>query len=359
MSRAHLPRSEVYLALVSDLRLEGYRFREEMGGKHGRLIVSVNGREEVIIVSTSPSDRHASKNASRHLRRRIREWKAEAVAVLPTETAPARFPTLEKETMDDSTIGVAASTEPVISVRSGRAVTDSRAVAAGFGKELKHVHESIRRLLAQEPTLQSSFRPFKINDLTGQSVSHYEMDRDGFSLLAMGFTGAAALKWKLRYIQAFNAMERELASTEQRTFGIAKMLSRKVTELEKVTGEILAYITDPSGDLVPAHNLAGTVTALKVIEMAGIAKEERVRGTSAIVTRHLKDFCLPRGLKAYTTPENIDPSRRWRFPVEAAREWLTGATRGAEIIRSHVAKQRAKHAKGGKMALQLVEGGRP
>jgi len=38
----------------------------------------------------------------------------------------------------------------------------------------------------------------------------YEMDRDGFSLLAMGFTGEKALKWKLDYIKAFNAMEREL-----------------------------------------------------------------------------------------------------------------------------------------------------
>ena len=38
----------------------------------------------------------------------------------------------------------------------------------------------------------------------------YEMDRDGFSLLAMGFTGEKALRWKLDYIKAFNAMEKEL-----------------------------------------------------------------------------------------------------------------------------------------------------
>lgn len=38
----------------------------------------------------------------------------------------------------------------------------------------------------------------------------YEMDRDGFSLLAMGFTGEKALKWKLDYIRAFNTMESEL-----------------------------------------------------------------------------------------------------------------------------------------------------
>lgn len=38
----------------------------------------------------------------------------------------------------------------------------------------------------------------------------YIMNRDGFSLLAMGFTGKKALEWKLKYINAFNEMERQL-----------------------------------------------------------------------------------------------------------------------------------------------------
>jgi len=37
----------------------------------------------------------------------------------------------------------------------------------------------------------------------------YEMDRDGFMLLAMGFNGLAAMKWRMRYIEAFSAMEDE------------------------------------------------------------------------------------------------------------------------------------------------------
>jgi hypothetical protein len=39
----------------------------------------------------------------------------------------------------------------------------------------------------------------------------YELSRDGFTLLAMGFTGKKALRWKIRYIEAFNAMEEQLA----------------------------------------------------------------------------------------------------------------------------------------------------
>lgn len=44
----------------------------------------------------------------------------------------------------------------------------------------------------------------------GHKYRMYEMDRDGFSLLVMGFNGEKALKWKLDYINAFNAMEEEL-----------------------------------------------------------------------------------------------------------------------------------------------------
>ncbi|MDE6092905.1 MAG: Rha family transcriptional regulator, partial [Ruminococcus sp.] len=38
----------------------------------------------------------------------------------------------------------------------------------------------------------------------------YDVTRDGFSLLVMGLTGKKALEWKIKYIEAFNSMERQL-----------------------------------------------------------------------------------------------------------------------------------------------------
>lgn len=102
---------------------------------------------------------------------------------------------------------------PVVFIKDGNVFTSSRDVAEFFDKELKHVHEAIRNMIAKEPDVGSNFRPFKIKDLTGESVSHYEMSRDGFALLVMGFTGTKALQWKLRYIEAFNAMEAQLRNT--------------------------------------------------------------------------------------------------------------------------------------------------
>lgn len=106
---------------------------------------------------------------------------------------------------------------PVVRERQGDVFADSRDVARVFARQHKDVLRSIRKLISSEPILgRRNFAPFKINDLTGESTSHYEMDRDGFTLLAMSFTGAQALRWKLRYIEAFNAMEARLRLTRQR-----------------------------------------------------------------------------------------------------------------------------------------------
>ena len=51
----------------------------------------------------------------------------------------------------------------------------------------------------------------------GKQYPMYLMNRDGFTLLAMGFTGKAALEWKLKYIAAFNEMEKKLAEQPQLT----------------------------------------------------------------------------------------------------------------------------------------------
>jgi Rha family phage regulatory protein len=84
-------------------------------------------------------------------------------------------------------------------------------VSAFFEKQHKDVLKAIRNLIEQEPELERNFAPFTIQTLTDPNygkASHYQMDRDGFTLLAMGFTGASALAWKLRYIGAFNYRRR-------------------------------------------------------------------------------------------------------------------------------------------------------
>jgi len=89
--------------------------------------------------------------------------------------------------------------------------TTSRIIAEKFGKRHSDVIRAIRDMVEKEPDWGlRNFASFKANDLTGDSVSHYELTRDGYSMLVMGFTGKAAMDWKIRFLEAFNAMEARL-----------------------------------------------------------------------------------------------------------------------------------------------------
>ena len=98
----------------------------------------------------------------------------------------------------------------VLSTQNGEPVASSREIAKCFGKEHKHVLAAIRQILVPENSATKVF-PEATFEYRGQKFPEYLMNRDGFSLLAMGFTGKEAVQWKLKYIAAFNAMEKQLA----------------------------------------------------------------------------------------------------------------------------------------------------
>ncbi|APT59547.1 hypothetical protein RGI145_19570 [Roseomonas gilardii] len=100
--------------------------------------------------------------------------------------------------------------EPKVTVKDGRIWADSRDVASFFGREHKNVLRDIRGLHCSPEFHRLNFAPFKINDLTGESTSHYEMTKSGFAFLVMGFTGREAGRFKEAYIARFDEMEAEL-----------------------------------------------------------------------------------------------------------------------------------------------------
>lgn len=112
-----------------------------------------------------------------------------------------------------------AERNPIVFVRDGEVFANSRDVAVAFDKHHRDVLRAIDSLLEQEPGLaQRNFAQgsYQLQTTGEQHHRCYDLNRDGFTLLAMGFTGAKALKWKLRYIEAFNAMEAELRSRHAR-----------------------------------------------------------------------------------------------------------------------------------------------
>ena len=106
----------------------------------------------------------------------------------------------------------------LVFIRNNQALTDSRIVAEYFGKRHDNVVRDIRDLIEQiGGILKNEETPLfeeatYIHEQNGQSYPMYYMNRDGFTLLAMGFTGKEALQFKLAYIAKFNEMERTLSN---------------------------------------------------------------------------------------------------------------------------------------------------
>jgi len=106
----------------------------------------------------------------------------------------------------------------LINIQNGQAVTTSRQVAENFGKEHFNVLRDIENIKnGVDINFEGYFFESNYKASNGKTNPEYIMNRDGFTLLAMGFTGSDAIQWKVKYIQAFNDMEKQLAQPKQMT----------------------------------------------------------------------------------------------------------------------------------------------
>lgn len=98
------------------------------------------------------------------------------------------------------------------------ALTNSILVAKKFEKDHQHILRDIRNLMegvskiGDTPMFEETTY---VHPQNGQEYPMFIMNRDGFTLLAMGFTGDKALSFKLDYIKAFNAMESKIKQQQK------------------------------------------------------------------------------------------------------------------------------------------------
>ena len=135
----------------------------------------------------------------------------------------------------------------LVQINNGKAVTSSLQVAEYFGKKHQHVMEKIRTLLAELPSEWgvSNFRQSSYFNVQGKEQPCYEMTKDGFTLLAMGFTGKKAIEFKLNYINAFNTMIEIIQNqgiSLQQQFLIADKEFKTATEIASHAGYTLNHV---------------------------------------------------------------------------------------------------------------------
>ena len=101
-------------------------------------------------------------------------------------------------------------------------VVTSLDVAETFEKRHADVLRDIERMECSEEFTERNFALSSYNDSSGKSNKMYFITRDGFTMLAMGYTGDKAMKFKEAYIRQFNAMEKALiGKMKEREKGIA------------------------------------------------------------------------------------------------------------------------------------------
>lgn len=128
-------------------------------------------------------------------------------------------------------------TNLVFTGESNQVLTNSLLVAEKFGKEHRNIIASIRDILAAENSAANYYSETTYVN-RGKEYPMFLMNRDGFTLLIMGFTGKEAMDFKIQFLQAFNEMENRLKNSLipksfPEALRLAAMEAEKVEELER------------------------------------------------------------------------------------------------------------------------------
>lgn len=103
----------------------------------------------------------------------------------------------------------------LVTVTDGKAKVSSKTVADAFGKIHRNVLRDISALECSAEFRALNFEQSSYTSEQNKVLPCYEMTRDGFCFLAMGFTGQKAGEWKEKFIKAFNQLESDLISSSK------------------------------------------------------------------------------------------------------------------------------------------------
>lgn len=226
----------------------------------------------------------------------------------------------------------------LVILKNRQAVTTSLKVAEIFGKEHRNVIQAIENKIhsaENSAQYQNMFVLGTYKDASGKQNKMYYMNRDGFTFIAFGFTGAKADEFKLKYIQAFNRMEAyiqqqvQLPQTPEEKIDLLLESSHRTSErihtLEDTVDDIKNRMGLPGNE---AHQFT-TARAKKVIITLGGKdsnayqnKQLRKKTFTALFASFKHAFDLDR---YNDTPmarfdEALDFIRNWYPPFELEQE---------------------------------------
>lgn len=192
---------------------------------------------------------------------------------------------------------------------NGVICTHSTLIAERFRKEHKNVIQSIENTIKTLAEKSAHLLENKIEDIPAEIYSRffvrwdvsdaygrmrkgYAMTRDGFSLLVMGFTGEKAMEWKIKFLDAFNAMEEalknivpQLSEKDRLRLQLFSKNSAEVVEannkliqleVSEAIAPLLSTIEEQKPKVEFAENMESTEDLLSIRELSKLAKDENL-----------------------------------------------------------------------------------
>ena len=239
--------------------------------------------------------------------------------------------------------------EIILKEENGQVLASSREVAEKFGKRHDSVLRDIDNLIKSDSTILWSemFKETTYTNSRGKDYRCFDMNRDGFSLLCMGFTGKKALEWKLKYINAFNQMEEKLKSstqlTEEEKYKLM-LFSKDASEVAYAHNKLVEIATAPlvaeikeqkpkveyHDDVLNKEGLITTTVIAKDLGFKSATKLNKIMNMNKIIFKNQSgtwcpyadyEWLISDGYADYQSyiQEHSSPCLKW---TEKGRKWI-------------------------------------
>lgn len=212
----------------------------------------------------------------------------------------------------------------------GQPLTNSVLVAEKFDKLHRNIIQTLRKLTAENSAVRTMFVETTYLNEKQQEQPMFVMNRDGFTLLAMGFTGKKALQFKLDYIEAFNKMEQIVRQPQVLSSPIDATILKQLVETTQV---MAAQISQMQVELNKQRTLLSEPKQIIPVQPLSVGldtKEKRI-SPRQIPYFTVKKMATELGVtsKQLNAVLEFEDIQRWNFQKQ--RWELTLAYRGYDL----------------------------
>lgn len=222
-----------------------------------------------------------------------------------------------------------------IVIRDRKAVVSSRDVARVFEKPHNDLLKAIRNLECSEEFRLGNFSQSSYINDQNREMPEIIMSRDGFSFLAMGFTGVRAARWKELYIAAFNAMEKNIVTSSHiSSFNIP----RSLPEALRLAADLAEKVQQDAPKVLFAEAVSTSKTEILIGDLAKILHQNGID----IGQKRLFEFLRNDGyLMKYGSSRNMPTQRSMELGIFRVKETTITKPDGSVLI-SHTVKVTGK-----------------